>query len=100
MGLTPPKRAHPAPLFLYHFIRNPLRCLPQSVYEEPIVPYHIGALRTAWVTDPDLTEAVFRAANTQFPKPPLEQRVFSDPLGQSILTSQGADWRRLVYQAA
>lgn len=92
-GIVPPGRPLPPPLFLYHFVRNPLRCIPQSVYEEPIVPYEIGGLRTAWVTDPGLTEAVFQAANTAFPKPPLELRVFSDPLGQSILTSQGDDWR-------
>ena len=92
-GIVPPVRPYPAPLFLYHFIRNPLRCLPQSVYEEPIVPYRIGSLRTAWVMDPALTEAVFLGRHSVFPKPPLEQRVFSDPLGQSILTSQGADWR-------
>ncbi len=92
-AITPPAKAYSAPLFLYHFIRNPLRCLPQSVYEEPIVPYELGRLRTAWVTDPELTETVFLGRHASFPKPPLEQRVFSDPLGQSILTSQGADWR-------
>jgi cytochrome P450 len=92
-GIVPRARPYPAPLFLYHFIRNPLRCLPRSVYEEPIVPYRLGALRTAWVTDPDLTETVFLGQHRTFPKPPLEQRVFSDPLGQSILTSQGSDWR-------
>lgn len=92
-GVTPPETPYPAPLFLYHFIRNPLRCLPRSVYEEPIVPYQIGGLRTAWVTDPELTETVFLGKHAVFPKPPLEQRVFSDPLGQSILTSQGDDWR-------
>ncbi len=93
IGISPPPRPYPAPLFLYHFLRNPLRCLPRSVYEEPIVPYRVGALRTAWVTDPDLTETVFLGRHAVFPKPPLEQRVFSDPLGQSILTSQGDDWR-------
>lgn len=92
-AITPPARAYPAPLFLYHFIRNPLRCLPQAVYDEPIVPFAIGATRTAWVMDPDLLETVFLGRHAVFPKPPLELRVFSDPLGQSILTSQGADWR-------
>ncbi|WP_127900780.1 cytochrome P450 [Solirhodobacter olei] len=92
-GIAAPARPYPAPLFLYHFVRNPLRCLPRSVYEEPIVPYRIGALRTAWVTDPDLTETIFLSHHAAFPKPPLEQRVFSDPLGKSILTSQGEDWR-------
>ncbi|WP_158243095.1 cytochrome P450 [Acidimangrovimonas sediminis] len=92
-AIVPPERPYPGPLFLYHFVRNPLRCLPKSAYEEPIVPYRIGALRTAWVTDPALTERIFLAEHANFPKPPLESRVFSEPLGQSILTSQGEDWR-------
>ncbi|KDB01979.1 hypothetical protein U879_19705, partial [Defluviimonas sp. 20V17] len=92
-AIKPRDTPYPAPLFLYHFVRNPLRCLPRAVYEEPIVPHRIGRFRTAWVTDPELTETVFLGRHAQFPKPPLEQRVFSDPLGQSILTSQGEDWR-------
>lgn len=92
-GVTAPPRAHAPPLFLYHFVRNPLRCLPQAVYDEPVVPFRLGALETAWVTDPALTEQIFLAANTDFPKPPLELRVFSNPLGRSILTDQGSDWR-------
>lgn len=89
----PPVKPYAPPIFLYQFIRNPLRCLPQSVYEEPILPYRIGNLRIVWVTDPGLTETVLLGANATFPKPPLEQRVFSEPLGRSILTSQGDDWR-------
>jgi cytochrome P450 len=92
-GVAPPPRPFPAPLFLYHFLRNPLRCLPDAVYEEPIVPYESGPVRIAWVTDPDLVETVFLHKHDVFPKPPLEQRVFAEPLGQSILTSQGAEWR-------
>ncbi len=92
-AIAPPEQMLAPPAFLYHFIRNPLRCLPRAVYEEPIVPCRIAGLRTAWITDPELTETVFRAANEEFPKPPLEQRVFGDPLGQSILTAQGDDWR-------
>lgn len=92
-AIKPPAKPYAPPLFLYHFIRNPLRCLPQSVYEEPIVTYEVGKLRIAWVMDPSLTEKVFQGANETFPKPPLEMRVFSSPLGKSILTSQGEDWK-------
>lgn len=92
-AIHPPAKPFAPPLFLYHFLRNPLRCLPQSVYEEPIVPYKIGKLHIAWVTDPKLTEKVFLGANDEFPKQPLEMRVFSSPLGKSILTSQGEDWK-------
>lgn len=91
--MTPPAQPYPAPLFLHHFIQNPLRCLPQSVYREPIVGYQNGPVRIVWVMGPDLTEEVFLGKHEVFPKPPLEQRVFSKPLGQSILTSQGEDWK-------
>lgn len=92
-GVIPPDKPYAPPAFLHHFLKNPLRCLPRSVYEEPLVPHEIGPVRIVWVTDPDLVEDVFLHRHDVFPKPPLEQRVFSEPLGQSILTSQGDDWR-------
>ena len=52
-----------------------------------------GRSTTAWITDPDLVEGVFLGRHEVFPKPPLELRVFRSPLGQSILTDQGDDWR-------
>lgn len=92
-GVTPTEKPYPPPLFIHHFVRNPLRCLPRAVYEEPIVAYEAGPRRVVWVTGPELTETVFLGRHEAFPKPPLEQRVFAAPLGQSILTSQGEDWR-------
>lgn len=96
-GVTPPQKPFPVPQFLHHFVQNPLRCLPQSVYEEPIVPYQKGRLKIVWLTDPDLVEKVFLEEHKSFPKPPLEQRVFSSPLGKSILTDQGDEWRWQRY---
>jgi len=90
-GVHPPRETMPPALFLFHFLRNPLRCLPQKVYEEPIV--FAEDRRTAWATDPDLTEAIFLDSHDVFPKPPLESRVFQDPLGNSVLTAQGEAWR-------
>ena len=90
-GFRAPTEELPQSLFLYHFLRNPLRCLPAAVYEEPIVFARTG--KSAWVTDPDLVEAVFLKLHDDFPKPVLEQRVFQDPLGNSVLTAQGEAWR-------
>jgi cytochrome P450 len=42
---------------------------------------------------PDITEAIFLDSHDAFPKPPLEARVFQDPLGNSVLTAQGEAWR-------
>jgi cytochrome P450 len=79
--------------FLIRFVRNPLASLPQSVYERPIVLHDNGRSIVAWVTDPALVEKVLLHANAQFPKTPLEKKVFANTLGDGILTSEGASWR-------
>lgn len=97
-ALYPPTvQAAPRPLplrkFLFRFVRNPLASLPQAVYEEPIVVYDNGRAVIAWVTDPALLEKVLLTQAEQFPKTPLERRVFEHTLGDGVLTSQGASWR-------
>jgi len=97
-ALYPPTVApalQPLPLgrFLIRFVRNPLASLPQSVYERPIVLHDNGRSIVAWVTDPALVEKVLLHANAQFPKTPLEKKVFANTLGDGILTSEGASWR-------
>lgn len=96
--LYPPTvKAPPRPLplrrFLFTFVRNPLSSLPQPVYEEPIVVHNNGRNIVAWVTDPVLVEKVLLQSSAQFPKSPLEKRVFHHTLGDGILTSEGASWR-------
>lgn len=97
-GLYPPTvKGAPRPLplrrFLFRFVRNPLSSLPQAVYEEPIVVHDNGRAVVAWVTDPALIEKVLLSEAEQFPKTPLEKRVFEHTLGDGILTSQGNSWR-------
>ena len=97
-GLYPPTvEAPPRPLplrrFLFQFVRNPLASLPRPVYEHPIVVHDNGRYVVAWVTGPALTEQVLLHAGAQFPKTPLEKRVFEPTLGEGILTSEGASWR-------
>jgi cytochrome P450 len=88
-----PPRPLPLRRFLLRFVRNPLASLPQPVYEEPIVVHDNGRSVVAWVTDPALVEKILLQASTQFPKTPLEKKVFANTLGDGILTSEGASWR-------
>jgi cytochrome P450 len=88
-----PPRPLPLRRFLIRFVRNPLASLPQPVYEEPIVVHDNGRNIVAWVTGPALVEQVLLHANAQFPKTPLEKKVFAHTLGDGILTSEGASWR-------
>jgi cytochrome P450 len=87
--------ARPLPLrrFLLTFVRNPLRTLPQAVYEEPIVVHDNGRYIVAYVTDPPLIERVLLQDAAAFPKSPLERIVLHHTLGDGILTSEGASWR-------
>jgi cytochrome P450 len=91
--VIPPPRPLPLRRFLIKFVRNPLASLPQPVYEHPIVVHDNGRSTIAWVTDPALVEQVLLHAGAQFPKTPLEKKVFAHTLGDGILTSEGASWR-------
>src|SRR5262245_36931174 len=91
--VRPPSQPLPLLRFLGTFVRNPLSSLSQSVYEQPIVVHDNGRGQVAWVTAPALTEKVLLHSSAQFPKTPLERRVFQHTLGEGILTSEGASWR-------
>ncbi len=91
--VVPPERPLPLRQHLMRFVRNPLASLPRQVYEDEIVLYDNGRGIVAWVTGPALIEKVLLQANAQFPKTPLEKRVFHATLGEGILTSEGAGWR-------
>jgi cytochrome P450 len=91
--VVPPPRPLPLHRFLMAFVRNPLSALPQPVYEEPLVVQDNGRNVIVWVTDPALVEKVLLHDSAQFPKSPLEKRVFAHTLGDGILTSEGASWR-------
>lgn len=85
----------PLPLwrFLPVFLRNPLRALPVQVYHEPMfVPPAMGG-RLAWVTGPALVEEILLGNHENFPKSPIERRIFKPILGDGILIAEGADWR-------
>ncbi len=83
----------PLARFVATFVRNPLRALPRSVYEEPLVVYPYSRAGQVWVTAPALVERILLHEADSFPKTPLEKRVFEATLGDGILTSQGQHWR-------
>ncbi len=96
--LYPPTvRGPPRPLPLWRFIptflRNPLRALPQSVFEQPIVAFSTDRPGIVWVTDPELIERILLQEHEDFPKTPLERRVLGPALGDGILTAEGQSWR-------
>ena len=95
--LYPPTvKAPPGPLplwrFLPTFLRNPLRALPVQVYHEPMFVPPMGG-RLAWVTEPKLVEEVLLGSHENFPKSPVERRIFKPILGDGILVAEGQSWR-------
>lgn len=91
--VTPTARALPLLPFLGRFVRNPLRAIPQSVYEEAVVTYGKKRTLVAWVTDPALTENILVKNAEQFPKTRLDRRVLRPIVGEGLLTAQGDSWR-------
>ncbi|MBS0233069.1 MAG: cytochrome P450 [Proteobacteria bacterium] len=91
--VKPSSRPLPLLPFLGRFIRNPLRAIPQSVYDEPVVTYGRKRTLVAWVTDPTLIENILVKNAEQFPKTRLDRRVLKPMLGDGLLTAQGDSWR-------
>jgi cytochrome P450 len=87
--------AKPLPVhrFLFQFLKNPLRSLPQAAYEEPIVILRRKSGDVAWVMDPALTDEILLDRGGHFEKAPIEKRVFERSLGDGVLTSEGPLWR-------
>ncbi len=91
--VTPASRALPLLPFLGRFVRNPLRAIPQTVYDEPVVTYGKKRTLVAWVTDPTLIENILVKNADKFQKTRLDRRVLKPMLGDGLLTAQGDSWR-------
>jgi cytochrome P450 len=87
----PPKPLNLAQTFI-KFLRNPLLIIPEPVYHEPLVVLR-GAAAIVWVTDPALVKMVLVDHCDDFPQDPLLRHVLGGLFGNSILTSEGEDWR-------
>lgn len=92
-SVTPAPGVLPLHRFVLNFVRNPLSSLPRQVYEEPLVKLETRRSVIVWVTSPPLTEEVLLTRHEEFPKSPMERRIFAETLGEGILTSGGQHWR-------
>ena len=90
--VTPPSKPLNLPQSFVKFLRNPLLTIPESVYHEPLVVLR-GPPAIVWVTDPALVKIVLVDHCDHFPQDPLLRRVLGGLFGNSILTSEGRDWR-------
>lgn len=91
--VTPAARALPLYLSLTRFVRNPLRSLPRTVYEQPIVTYGRKRPLVAWVTGPELIEQLLVKRTDVFVKTRLDKRVLKPLIGTGLLTADGDHWR-------
>ena len=92
-AVRPPDGGLPFFAYLPALIANPIRVVPESVYNEPVVPYRFLSTRIAWVTAPGLIEQVLLRETDRFVKSPLERRVLGPTLGNGLLTASGETWR-------
>src|SRR5436305_14014788 len=90
--VTPPPKPLNLTQSFISFLRNPLLTIPQSVYLEPLVALP-GPPAIVWVADPALVKVILVDRQNDFPQDPLLRRVLGGLFGNSILTSQGRDWR-------
>lgn len=90
--VVPPARMVRGIALIAHFLRNPLKIVPQAVYEEDYVAFKGIGPRFAWVTGPDLIKAVMLDQADKFSKN-VQIEFFGPLLGQGILTSEGPEWK-------
>jgi cytochrome P450 len=92
--VTPPAQPLPIWQFLPTFVRNPLRTVPRQSYESDVVAVtpRPGVV-ILWLSAPALVEQVLVTDADTMNKSPVEKRVFRTSLADSILISDGAQWR-------
>jgi cytochrome P450 len=89
---TGPLRVHE---FLFQFVQNPLRIIPEAAYEQAVVARGRGqsGRKAVWITDPRLIEDFLVRHWDSLEKSEIEKRVLGRSVGDGILTSDGALWR-------
>ena len=90
--VTPPPKPLNLPQSFIRFLRNPLLTIPSSVYHNALVALP-GPPAIVWVTDPALIKIILVDRHNDFPQDPLLRRVLGGLFGNSILMSEGRDWR-------
>ncbi len=94
-SVKPATRPLPVHQFLFQFVRNPLRIVPEAAYHEPMVVRRRRGVsaKAAWITDPRLIEEVLVQKAPELSKSPIEKRVLAGSVGDGVLTSDGPLWR-------
>jgi len=92
-SVKPAKGPLPLHRFLYQFVQNPLRVVPEEAYREDLVVRVTNGQKTAWITHPDLIEEILVRNASATAKSSHEKRVLEPIIGDGILTSDGALWR-------
>jgi cytochrome P450 len=92
--VTPPLEPLPLWRLAPALVRNPLRTVPAKVYQDDILLVRPRpGVTVAWITAPALVEQVLLRDADKVDKSQVEKRVFDASLANSILISDGADWR-------
>ena len=79
--------------FFATLLRNPLRIIPASVYEEGIVFAGRAGRAVCWITEPSLIKTVLLDRHDAFRRTPITQRILGPLLGKGVLTADGPDWK-------
>jgi cytochrome P450 len=90
--VVPPPRAPGAAMFAVNLALNPLRSIPEAVYDRDFVAYDSPRIPLVWITGPDLIKTVMLDARSDFSKQGQRQ-VLGPLLGNGILTADGQDWK-------
>ena len=90
--IVPPAKLPGRPLLLFRLLSDSLRCIPESVYREPIVVFRRRPA-VAYVTDPDLIRTILVDRRELFPKPELQKLLLRPLAGDGLLLAEGQNWR-------
>ncbi|HEY0034590.1 MAG TPA: cytochrome P450, partial [Devosia sp.] len=94
--LPPHIEPHRTPLSILGSVRaarrNVLEIIPAIAYSQPIVSGHMGA-RWHMVQDPSALRRIFLDNSANYPKSEVMLRMLRPAVGDSLFTSEGADWR-------
>ncbi|MEM9724130.1 MAG: cytochrome P450 [Pseudomonadota bacterium] len=74
-------------------VTNPIAGLPEGVYDRPYVTMGGDPAPVAFIMDPSILEEMLIKRWKEFPKTPLDHRVFKPLLGEGLLSAEGDDWK-------
>ena len=95
--LPPHVEPHRKPLSILESVRaarrNVLEIIPAIAYRQPIVSGRMGAARWHMVQEPASLRRIFLDNAANYPKSEVMLRMLRPAVGNSLFTSEGAEWR-------